>query len=295
MGRFISNKKAVIAAIRGGFETILPNNGAQLLGVSNQTIANNQYSEGKALGAGAREMDLVASGYIATAKFNDYDGAVSRAGTGRADRFAERAVVTQGSHEIRVKVAYALDRAALMHNGYYDASEHKYIFGVEFLYLASEKQWPSIRRDVAAMLRGLQTLHVKIPSAEERAQKALERMERVAARQDAANMNDWGYDNNPLGVSANLWENFLESPEGRYVDSDSRTGKSAAQDFSDFPTSRVLVEVRGYRKFKGVPRWGHWKQWESKDQRAERLDSIIARLQTQFERYYDNSDSGDGY
>lgn len=135
-GSFTTTSKKIMADLRMQVENACVNAAERALAQSNQAIDSNPGAEGLALGPGSKEMDLSASGYIATSKDNGYEQAKARADFGNDAKrglWADPVEVTDPDKGVTVKVAYALARADLMHEGYFDPEAQKFMYGREFL------------------------------------------------------------------------------------------------------------------------------------------------------------------
>lgn len=172
MGRLYTQSKAVINQLARDMNALALKTASDGLAASNKIIMENPGAEGVALGPAEREGDVAASAYIASAGSSGYDEAkAAMAGGSDAKRgqYADPAKIVQGPNEVRVKVAYAAGRAALMHEGYDDYRGHK-MAGVEFLKTGVEAQWAKFQQGAQMALRRTQNIHA-MGSAERERQK----------------------------------------------------------------------------------------------------------------------------
>lgn len=134
--------------------------GERILQCTRARIASHAGAKGVALGSGANEADLAASAYIATAKDEGkgYSDAVNRAGGGKTTRFAAATHVGSGPNEFRLKVAFALDRAALMHQGYFDPRAGIQMMGTPFLTDCADSHFAGFKKEMQGNVKALQNI-----------------------------------------------------------------------------------------------------------------------------------------
>lgn len=157
-GTLRTQSRAILAQIKRDTTASCLETAERILKCSTGRILSHTGGAGIALGSGADEADLAASAYIVTAKESGYGAAVARAGAGRADRFAPAAHVGSGSSEFRVKVAFALDRAALMHNGYFDPRAGMQMMGTPFLTDCADANFKEFEHDMIGNVNALETV-----------------------------------------------------------------------------------------------------------------------------------------
>lgn len=241
-GKLHTKSKDVMQIIRDGMTRHCVQTAHHVLTASNRNISSNSGAEGLALGPGSKEMDLVASGYIATASRNGYDSARAAASFGRDAKrglWADRAEVLPIHNGVRVKVAYALQRADLMHNGYYDRQAEKFMHGEPFLLNALRSEWDDFFKGAAEVVRETQT--VRFLTAEE------QRDEDIAKQ-----LADWH--RAATKDMAEQWTNFKNSYGHTF-----KRQRGAQKG------------VRKIRGVKGVPFLKPVYSWESAAERLERI------------------------
>lgn len=186
-GKLRTRSGEIIRTLESELPDLMIRHAGIILARSNATIRANVGAKGVALGSGENEEDLADSGYIVYKGYSGYADARSRAATGRDARRGLWApeVEIEESTKFIVKAAYALDRAALMHEGYLDPrlNSNGWMQGTPFLWDATQDDADDYFKDVAALVKGLEG--IRLPTLQEDKEAARERAELAELRRAA--------------------------------------------------------------------------------------------------------------
>lgn len=292
-GRYYTRSQFVKNQLRRDLTACALRTAEKTIAGANALMASHGGKPGVALGNFEAEADVAASAYIKTASKSGYSEAMSRMAGGsdaKRGQYAPEVDIMQGNQQIRIAVAYAAGRSALMHEGYTNPQGFE-MAGTPFLREALESQWENYLNCAKNAVRNTENVVAMDKAA--RAARA-EQSEYRARAQLIRETNNSGEGYGKFGRHGRFFERA-----GVPTSSVSRVMDAMNLDAGEYNPNRVRNNARGRDKFgdrKSVPTPSNgqagYKRKRIYDSGRDRIrfesdDEYISRIQDYYSRIND--------